>query len=161
MQVSIAVFRALSKNFLGKDGLASPRKNWPVGLWSAVPSHRLRTARTIFSDPFLNESFMHEHISVDEDPPSVGETSAPVYRTPTHIPVTNAVEIDAISRLHFFQAPVSGACMMHTWDQINDLVPVFSQPLFCSNIKETGFFLLQIVIAGIFGQPIKTVKTFF
>jgi len=31
LQVNVAVFRALSKNFSGKDGSA-PRKNWPVYL---------------------------------------------------------------------------------------------------------------------------------
>jgi len=33
LQVCIAVFRAQSKNFLGKDGSAPLEKNWPVRLW--------------------------------------------------------------------------------------------------------------------------------
>jgi len=46
LQVSIAVFAALSKNFSGNDGSASPRKNWPVclwrPLWSANNHHYVR-----------------------------------------------------------------------------------------------------------------------
>ena len=47
LQVSMAVFWALSRKILGKDGSAPPRKNWLVRLWGETRSKYDRRCLTL------------------------------------------------------------------------------------------------------------------